>query len=139
MVACKPMERISAKWILNTSNATGEYTVGVQNPRRPWAAAALAAAGNWQQGVQQAITAGSYAKGVSAAGDSAWSLGAVSKGPGRWAEGVRIGEPNYVKGFSPIRSAIASATLPPRYARRDPRNLERVKAINLAVIAAARK
>ncbi|GAI70545.1 unnamed protein product, partial [marine sediment metagenome] len=42
----------------------------------------------------------------------------------------------YARNFAPYRDAIERATLPPRYAKRDPRNLARVKAVVDALIAA---
>ena len=42
---------------------------------------------------------------------------------------------DYEKGFQPYRDAIEKTTLPARFARRDPRNLERVRAQVNAVIA----
>ncbi|KKM97798.1 hypothetical protein LCGC14_1164310, partial [marine sediment metagenome] len=38
-------------------------------------------------------------------------------------------------GFTPYQAAISAVVLPPRYARRDPRNLARVKAVVDALIA----
>ena len=47
-----------------------------------------------------------------------------------------MAEPKYAAGFAPYRDAIERVTLPPRYARRDPRNLERVKAVVNALVEA---
>jgi len=58
----------------------------------------------------------------------------LKKGPARFAEGVYIAQPDYEKGFAPYREAIAAADLGPRYPKRDPRNLNRVKAIVDALV-----
>ncbi len=139
MVAIKSIDKIIDKWIAKTANATGDYADGVANPRRPWAAAALAAKDNWKAGVTKAAQEDRFAKGVARAGDSKWSRGALTKGPNRWAEGVSLAADDFRKGFAPIRAAIAGATLPPRFAKQDPRNLARVAAMNAVVIAASKK
>ena len=139
MVAIKPLERITKKWVDKTQNAQQDYVDGVTNPRRNWAAAAAAAADNWKAGVTKAAQEDRFKKGVVNAGDARWSFGAITKGPGRWAEGVSLAAADFSKGFAPIRAAIAAASLPPRFARRDPRNLARVKAMNDAVVGASKK
>ena len=54
-----------------------------------------------------------------------------------WPVAVAAAEGDYRVGFAPFREAIASATLPPRYATRDPRNLERVAAIDRIMMQTA--
>ncbi|KKL20737.1 hypothetical protein LCGC14_2452450, partial [marine sediment metagenome] len=49
--------------------------------------------------------------------------------------GVTVAHGDYAAGFAPYQAAIAAVVLPPRYARRDPRNLARVKAVVDALIA----
>jgi len=84
----------------------------------------------------EAITKGTWDKGVSRAGMVGWQEGAISKGVPRWGPGVQVAEPKYAAGFAPYREAIARVQLPPRFARRDPRNLQRVNAIVDALVKA---
>jgi len=71
---------------------------------------------------------------VAKAGSSKWKEKALKKGPGRFAEGVYIAGPDYEKGFAPYHAAIERVELGPRFPRRDPRNLERVKRIVDALV-----
>ncbi|GAJ12685.1 unnamed protein product [marine sediment metagenome] len=136
MAFIRSIEHIARKWASVTPGRTEDYRMGVENPRRPWAAAAAAAEGAYETGVTQAIAKKRFGKGVKQAGDEKWQRGAVEKGTARWGPGVTIAEPDYRREFAPYRDAIERTTLPPRYARRDPRNLARVKAIVDALSAA---
>jgi len=83
--------------------------------------------------MQAAAAADSYAKGITKAGSAKWQQRATTKGPGRFAEGVMIGSDDYEKGFAPYRDEIEKTVLPPRYPKRDPRNINRVSAIAQAL------
>lgn len=135
MAFIRSIELIAKKWADVTPGRTEDYRRGVMNPRTPWAAAAANAEPAYEAGVTQAIAKKKFGKGVKAAGDEKWQRGAVEKGTMRWGPGVALAEPDYRAGFSPYRDAIERVTLPPRYARRDPRNLQRVKAVVDALVA----
>lgn len=136
MAAIRPVDQIAAKWATVTPQRTPDYEAGIRAPRSSWQRETAAAEPSWAAGVQAAISAKSFGKGVTRAGDAAWSKGALEKGTSRWGPGVQIAQADYLKGFAPYRQAIASVTLPPRFARRDPRNLLRVNAIVAAMSAA---
>ncbi len=136
MAEIRSIDQIAAKWARVTPGRTEDYRVGVENPRRDWAGATGAAESAYEAGVQLAISKKRFGKGVKAAGTPKWQKGAIEKGTTRWGPGVTIAEPDYSAGFAPYRDAIAHAVLPPRYARRDPRNLDRVKAIVDALVKA---
>lgn len=118
-----------AKWARRAGSAGQEYAEGVANPRVSWAQATTAAAAAQAAGVQQAITEKRFEKGVARAGDETWKKGAMTKGPGRFAEGVAGAEAAYAAGVAPYTAAIESLKLPPRGPKGDPRNLERVKVV----------
>lgn len=120
---------VASKWGTNTSNATPFYTEGVQNPRAPWAASTIAGAANQAAGVQKAIAEKRFEKGVQKAGDNKWRQGAIDKGSARFAQGVQAGQGSYEQNVAPFLSTIESTSLPPRYPKGDPRNIDRVKAI----------
>jgi hypothetical protein len=129
MAAVKPAAAVAEKWARVTPQRTEDYKLGVQNPRTPWAAAARAAEDRYKTGVQAAAQANRYGRGISAAGDQKWTRKSLEKGPNRFAEGVQLSAQDFQAGIEPYLQTIASTTLPPRFARGDPRNLERVRAI----------
>jgi len=136
MAEIKSMAAIKEKWTRVTPTRAEDYTLGVKNPKRDWAAEAIAAKGNWKAGIDAAATKDLYAKGISAAGSEKWKKKALALGPGRFAEGVYQAGGDYEKGFAPYQAAIAAVDLGPKFPRRDPRNLDRVKRVVTALIEA---
>lgn len=134
MAAIASASEIAAKWARVTPLRATDYEDGIRNPRTDWATSTAAANDAWKAGVQQAIAADSFRRGVASAGTATWQANAISKGPARWQQGVAAGAANYEGGFAPYRDAIERLTLPPRFAKRDPRNLDRVKAVVDALI-----
>ena len=129
MAQIKSLDKIASKFVTVTpQRSRQQYREGVSAPRRSWSGATAAAEGNYEQGVQAAITRKSFGKGVRAAGDSKQMTNAAGKGATRFGPGVAEAGPAYNAGFAPYHAAIGSVTLPPRFARRDPRNLARVSA-----------
>jgi len=132
----KSLDTVSKKWAEVTPGRAGEYEAGVKAPRRSWSQATGEAAENYASGVQEAISAGRFASGVQAAGDSAWRDGAVNKGVSRWPQGVRLGKNKYQSGFAPYHSVLGGLTLSPKGAKGDPRNYTRVQEVGEALHAA---
>jgi hypothetical protein len=129
MADIRPVDQIARKWAGVTPQRASDYESGVKDPRKDWARNTAAAAEAWAAGVQAAIQNKLFAKGVGRAGTPKWQNASVAKGVSRWGPGVQLAEEAYSLGFAPYREAIARVQLPPRYARRDPRNLARVNAI----------
>lgn len=136
MAFIRSIEQISHKWASVTPGRTEDYRAGVEAPRKDWGVATVASESAYEAGVTQAIAKKRFGKGVKQAGTETWQRGAIEKGTARWGPGVTIAEPKYSRNFAPYRDAIERCTLPPRFSRRDPRNLERVKAIVNALVAA---
>lgn len=134
MAEIKSMSSIRDKWTRVTPGRTEDYKLGIQNPKRDWEEETLAGKENWKMGVDAAAAKDLFAKGVVQAGSGKWKERALKKGPGRFAEGVYIAGPDYEKGFAPFHAAISRVELGPRFPKRDPRNLERVKRIVDALI-----
>jgi len=134
MARIKSMDKIAAKFASVTPQRTQDYEDGIRSPTRSWAAGAAAAAGAYKDGVTKAANAGRFEKGVQKAGDAKWIDGALNKGVGRWGAGVAMSQDRYAAGFEPYRRAIAAVNLPPRQAKRDPRNMQRSQAIVDAMI-----
>ncbi len=136
MAFIRSIEQIAKKFATVTPGRTEDYRFGVENPRKDWGTSTAAAESAYEMGVTQAIAKKRFGKGVKAAGTEKWQRGAIEKGTARWGPGVTLAQDLYARNFAPYRDAIERVTLPPRYARRDPRNLDRVKAIVNALIAA---
>lgn len=136
MAFIRSIEHIGHKWATVTPGRTEDYAAGVANPRKDWAVATAAAEPAFEMGVTQSIAKKRFGKGVKRAGTETWQRGSIEKGTARWGPGVTMAQDKYSRAFAPFRDAIERVTLPPRYARRDPRNLERVKAVVNALIAA---
>jgi hypothetical protein len=115
------------KWVENASRSTSSYESGVQNPRNDWADATEAAQENYETGIQDAIADKRFAKGVRKAGTSKWKNNTLEKGPERFAQGVRLSESEFSNGIQPFIETIENTTLPPRFPKGDPRNLDRVR------------
>lgn len=139
MAKIKSIEQIASKWAHVTPMRSGDYAEGIANPARSWKTATVAAEGSWGAGVQAAVSRKSFSKGVAAAGDEKWQRKASTIGVQRWGPGVAEAEGDYAAGFGPFRDAIANCTLPPRYARRDPRNMARVNAVIACLVACKEK
>lgn len=135
MAEIRPLSQVRDKWTRVTPGRTEDYKLGIQQPRRDWQEETEAGKENWKIGVDQAHAKDLFAKGVRAAGTAKWKEKALKKGPGRFAEGVYIAGPDYEAGFRPYHAAIEAVDLGPRFPRRDPRNIERVKRIVEALIS----
>ena len=136
MAAIKDLGKTASKFVTNAGTAGPSYSEGVTNPRRSWSAAAKAAEDSYKQGVTLAITRGAFGKGVTTAGDEKYRKGAVEKGSVRFGPGVAAAAGDYQAGFAPYHQIISALTLPPRRARRDPANIQRVTAVAAALGAA---
>lgn len=134
MAEIKSAAAIADKWSRVTPGRVEDYSLGVKSPKRDWADETAAAEGNWKQGVDKAQAAGLFGKGVKKAGTDKWQRKTLLKGPGRFAEGVYIARDDYQKGFEPYHDAIERVDLGPRFPRRDPRNLDRVKRVVDALV-----
>lgn len=129
MARTKSADQVASKWARVTPQRTQDFTEGVENPVRDWAANARAAEESYKQGVQAAAQRGSFGKGVQKAGTEKWKAKTMQKGPGRWAEGVSQSAGDFQQGFEPYRQVIEGTQLPPRFPKGDPRNIERVRVL----------
>lgn len=135
MAKIKSTEEIAAKYGRVTPGRSTDYQAGVQSPKKDWKTETSNAKDAWSQGVQDAIGRGAFDKGVTKAGTSKWQSKAVSVGVPRWGAGVTAGVPDYAAGFGPYQAVIAAVDLPPKGAKGDPRNFDRVVKIGTALHA----
>ena len=133
MVAIRKLEDIVKKWTEVTPGRAPFYEAGIRTPKKNWEEEAIKAEGAWEGGVQDAISRKAYAGGVKRVGFAKWQNRALELGVGRFADGVRKSGKYYEEGFKPYHDVIAAITLPPRGAKGDPRNYDRVKAIGDAL------
>lgn len=124
---------IAEKYARVTPGRSEDYEAGVRSPRRDWKSAALAAESSYKQGVTKAAGEGRFGKGVTKAGTTKWQDKTLEKGTARWGSGVSTAQSDYESGYAPYRAVLASLTLPNRYPRGDPRNIERVSTGNKAL------
>lgn len=134
MAEIKSLTAIKDKWTRVTPGRTEDYKLGIRNPKRDWEAEAKASKDNYKAGVDKAHAQNLFVKGIEKAGTKKWQDRALEKGPGRFSEGVYIASDDYAKGFAPYHEAIARVDLGPRFPKRDPRNLERVRKVVDALI-----
>ncbi len=127
MAGIRSLKSIAEKWGTQTPLRADEYKKGVMDPKKDWATEAMKARDTWKQAISQAITRDAYSKGIEKVGTTKWKKGATMKGPGRFAEGVQIAQPDYERGFSRFHDIISKTELPPRYPTGDQRNMERSK------------
>jgi len=126
MAGVKPLDKIVEKWDRVSSGAQAEYEAGVKDPRTDWSSATKAAEKAYNAGVQAAIAAGRFAKGVSKAGTAKWQAMAIAKGPMRWSEGIRLAKSAYAEAFAPYHTALGAISYPIKGPRGDPANIARV-------------
>ncbi len=129
----KSIQDIGKKFIDVTPGRAVQYAEGSAAPRVDWEQATAAAEGRFEEGIQLAIQRKAFGKGVREAGTAKQQKGVKEKGVSRWPVGIRLALAAYVKGFGPYRDEIERTELPPKYPRRDPRNLDRVAALNKAL------
>lgn len=139
MPLVKPVTKIAEKWGRVTPQRATEYEEGVRSPLKDWQKNTIAANDAYKAGIQTSITKDLFSKGVTKAGTAKWQKKAIELGPGRFSQGVSVGQPDYEAGFAPFREVIEKTTLPPRFAKGDPRNIDRVRTMAAALAEAKRK
>jgi hypothetical protein len=126
---------IAAKFAAKAGAAGKDYSDGVASPRRDYATATAAAAETYASGVQQAIVAGSFEKGVAKAGTAKWQRKAAGVGAQRFPQGAQAAQGDYQAGVQPFLDTIAALDLPPRGPKGDPGNINRVSVVANALRA----
>lgn len=133
MAEIKDLVRIAKKYVDVASLAGPQYEDGVRNPKRDWEQATAAAEGAYRDGITKSLARGSFGKGVHNAGTAKQQKGSIEKGVARYGPGVTLAKGAFQEGFAPYHAVISGLTLKPRYAKRDPRNLERVAQVAKAL------
>jgi len=134
----RSIKAIGEKFARVVAQRGPDYQAGIENPRRDQATAAAAAEPLFEAGIQAAIAEKRFGKGVRKAGSEKWKRGAREKGVARWPAGVAAAQPDFEAGFEPFRSALERTELPPKRAKRDPANIQRVQKVVDTMIATAK-
>ncbi len=134
-IQIKSMDVITKKFVARGGAAGQDYANGIAAPRRPWQATTVSQVQAWTSGIQAAVSNGSFVKGVNRAGDAKWQAQSSGKGQTRFGPGIQAAGPYYNTGFQPYHDVIAGVTLPPRGAKGDPNNNQRVQVITQALRA----
>lgn len=120
---------IAEKFVRVTSARADDYEEGVRNPRADWAKATLDAEGNYEEGVRKGIARKAFGKGVTKCGTARQQAKTITKGVPHFIDGVSGAEDDMAAAMEPVVAVARSITLPKKYPKRDPRNIERVKII----------
>jgi len=129
----KSAAQSAQKFVERASVASGDYVEGAQSTQKDQAAAAIAAAPNYQAGVQAAIARGAYQKGLSESGKAGWLKGVTEKGAERFASGVASGASKYATNSGKYDGARGAAASLPRGPKGSEANFARSKAVGMAL------
>lgn len=126
------------KWGSRAAGASNDYAEGAQRTTKDQAALAIAAKGNYQAGITEAISKGRYEKGLQRSGKSGWQKGIAEKGINNYGVGVGSASAaaKYSQNSGKYDSARNAANNVPRGPKGSPANIGRVTAVVTALRAA---
>lgn len=125
--------KIAKKYAEVTPDRVEFYIDGVKNPTRDWETETLDAEGRYEDGIREAIKNKSFSRGVREAGTEKQKANTIKKGVPIWPERVREAEDVMAEAMEPVVAAARAIKLPQRYPKGDPRNIERVKVVSVAL------
>jgi hypothetical protein len=127
-IAIKNAADSAAKFAQRAAAAGPAYTAGVSNAGQKWQTNTIGSAPNWAAGVQQAISDGRFANGVTGASGK-YQTNASTKGARNYVPGVQAAGPTWQAKVMPYLNVIANLTLPPKAPKGSPANITRVSII----------
>jgi len=131
-ITLRPLAELATKFAQRAAGAAPAYASGIKAPRRDWATEAKASEGAYNSGVQAAIAAGNFGKGVASAGTGKWQERASTVGSQRYPQGVSNAGGAWQSGFSPFADVLSRLALPARGNKGAAQNVERVRAVDTA-------
>jgi hypothetical protein len=136
-IKVKDPATVLANWTAGgtSPNAQAKYKAGVQSPKQPQNASAIAAAPRWQQSVSSTQAMNAFKAGLQKAGDQGWVNGALNKGANHYPDGIRGAGTKFQTNVTPFLQAIAGVTLPDKGIRGSSANYARVQAVGDALHA----
>jgi len=136
VVKFRDLGQSATKLQTNGQNASQRYATNAVASAGDWATNTAASGDNWAQGVQGAITRGSFASGVTKAGPGKYSAQVTAFGQSRFSDGISKAGASWQKGFSPIAQSVAGKDIGPRGPRGSQANYDRAKNMAQAFRAA---
>lgn len=102
--------RMLDKYQRRTQAAGADYVAGVNNPKRSFKAAAIAANGKWKNRVQEAIQQDNFAKGMNGVNEQEAIATATADGGAAYTAGVAKRIPKVQRAFATIAPQINSVS-----------------------------
>ena len=124
---------IAQKFVRVTSTRSEDYEQGVKNPDADWEDETAGAEDRFEAGIRDAIAGKRFGKGVRKCGTANQIKKTIEKGVPIWPERIVGAEDAMAEGMEEVVKTLEGVTLPPKYAKGDPRNIERVKVGNVAL------
>jgi hypothetical protein len=102
--------RMAEKYQRKVANAAGDYVTGVQNPKRDFKQAALAANGKWKSRTQEAIARDGFAKAMNAVDSGAAVALAVSDGGAAYTAGAAKRQAKVQAAYQKLAPALGAVS-----------------------------
>lgn len=134
-IRIKDTGTLAKKFVQRAGQAGGDYKTGVEQSGADWETKTKAGAGNWADGVNQAIADKRFERGVSDAGAAKFVTRATTLGAQRYPTGVAAAEGDWAKGAQPYLDALKGMDLPLRRPKGDPANQQRANAVAMRLRA----
>jgi len=129
MVSVRNLNTAAEKFERNAQNAGQSYEEGVNEVSdSEQQQATLDATDAWAQGVQEAISNGSFASGVNSPTQS-WQQQSLEVGRQRFTSGVQNAGDAWQSGFQPVADALEGLQLQPRGPAGSGANRERMNTV----------
>lgn len=127
----KSASSVASKWGSRASGASNDYVEGAKNTTKDQSALAVAAIPIMKAALNKAIDSGRVARGLQASGKGGWTNGIVTKGAGRYSEGVSsaTAQARYSANSGAFDAARNSAASMPRGEKGSAVNLNRVSTV----------
>ena len=132
-IVLRPLEESATKYAQRAAAAAPEYEKGIKNPRRDQNAAALAAKGSYEAGVQEGISRDAFSRGLRKSSTADWQARASSLGTQRFPSGVQAGKTKWATGFAPSAQVLTSLSLPQKGPRGSAANFEISRMVGTAL------
>jgi hypothetical protein len=121
--AAEAAARLTASGINNQDR----YTKGTSGKGSAWAGATGRAEANYNSGVQAAIAAKRFSRGVTEAGPSAYDTGVQQKGSVNWPTGMQQAGDKYQRKVAKFQALWDQALPTPKGGRRSPNSMKRIQ------------
>ena len=135
-IRIKPASASADKYTRNTGSARQSFIDGINNMRRDWGTVTPAAEGAWEAGVQAAVSAKSFARGITADAAAKQKANAINLGADRYGPGTKNAVPAWIKFTQPVLDAMAGVADMPRGPKMSQQNFDKQHAYAAAAHSA---